>query len=89
MTSKLRIDLSHKTERVRFSGTPPLNYLPVMHVFFHNVFLGRKTLKFEADTLFYTNLNSNCESLPNMSHTQKGQFGEICVTKLRRKNSVT
>ena len=31
MTSKLRIDLSHKTERVRFSGTPPLNYLTVMH----------------------------------------------------------
>ena len=30
MTSKLRIDLSHKTERVRFSGTPPLNYLTVM-----------------------------------------------------------
>ena len=31
MTSKLRIDLSHKTERVRFSGTPPLSYLTVMH----------------------------------------------------------
>ena len=31
MTSKLRIDLSHKTERVRFSGTPPLNYRTVMH----------------------------------------------------------
>ena len=29
MTSKLRIDLSHKTERIRFSGTPPLNYLTV------------------------------------------------------------
>ena len=31
MTSKLRIDLSHKTEGVRFSGSPPLNYLTVMH----------------------------------------------------------
>ena len=31
MTSKLRIDLSYKTERVRFSGTPPLNYPTVMH----------------------------------------------------------
>ena len=31
MTSKLRIDLSHKTERVRFSGTPPLSYLTGMH----------------------------------------------------------
>ena len=31
MTSKLRIGLSHKTEPVRFSGTPPLNYLTVMH----------------------------------------------------------
>ena len=30
MTSKLRIDVSHETERVRFSGTPPLNYLTVM-----------------------------------------------------------
>ena len=87
MTSKLRIDLSHKTEQVRLSGTPPLNYLTVMHSYCF--FLGRKTLKFEADTLFYTNLNSNCQNLPNMSHTQKGQFGEIYVTKLRRKNSVT
>ena len=48
---------------------------------------GRKTLKFEADTLFYTNLNSNFQTLPNMSY--KGQFGEICVTKLRCKNSIT
>ena len=31
MTLKLRTDLSHKTERVRFSGTPTLNYLTVMH----------------------------------------------------------
>ena len=31
MTSKLTIDLSHKTEPVRFSSTPPLNYLTVMH----------------------------------------------------------
>ena len=31
MTSKLRIDLSHKTERLRFSGTQPLNYLTAMH----------------------------------------------------------
>ena len=31
MTSKLRIDLSYKTERSRFSGTPPLNYLTAMH----------------------------------------------------------
>ena len=31
MTSKLRIDLSHKPERFRFSGTPPLNYLTVRH----------------------------------------------------------
>ena len=31
MTSNLRIDLSHKTERVRFTGTPPSNYLTVTH----------------------------------------------------------
>ena len=31
MTSKLRIDLSRKTEQVQFSGTPPLNYLTAMH----------------------------------------------------------
>ena len=31
MTSKLRIDLSHKTELLRFSDTPHLNYLTVMH----------------------------------------------------------
>ena len=31
MTSKLRIDLSHKTEGVRVSGTPPLNYLTTTH----------------------------------------------------------
>ena len=86
MTSKLRIDLSHKTERVRFSDTPPLNYLTVMHSFLG--FIGRKTLKFKADTLFYTNLNSNCKNLPNMSYTHKGQFGEICATSLRRKTSV-
>ena len=33
MSSKLRIDLSHKTERSRFSGTPPLNYLTAMHTY--------------------------------------------------------
>ena len=48
-----------------------------------------KTLKFEADTLFYANLNSNCQNLPNKSYTHEGQFGEICLTKLRCKNSVT
>ena len=31
MTSKFKIDLSHKTERVQFSYTPPLNYLTIMH----------------------------------------------------------
>ena len=31
MTSKLRIDSSHKPEQLAFSGTPPLNYLTVMH----------------------------------------------------------
>ena len=31
MTSKLRINLSHKSERVQFSGTSPLNYPTVMH----------------------------------------------------------
>ena len=31
MTSKSGIDLSHKTERLRFSGTPPLSYLTAMH----------------------------------------------------------
>ena len=85
MTSKLRIDLSHKTERVRFSGTPPLNYLTITHI----CLFGRKTPKFEADTLFYTNLNSNCQNWPSMSYTHNEQFGETCVTKLRRKDSVT
>ena len=31
MTSKFRIDLSHKTERLPFSGTQPLNYQTVTH----------------------------------------------------------
>ena len=73
MTSNSRIDLSHKTERSRFSGTPPLNYLTAMHSY---LFFGRKTLRFEADTLFYTNLNSNWQNLPNMSYTHKGKFGK-------------
>ena len=30
-TSKFRIDLNHKTDRLRFSGTPPLNCLTAMH----------------------------------------------------------
>ena len=85
MTSKLRIDLSHKTEQVRFSGTPPLNYVTAMHSYLS---FGRKTLKFEAHMLLYTNLNSNCQNLPNVSYTHEGQFGEICLTKLRHKNSV-
>ena len=84
MTSRLRIDLSHKTERLRFSGTPPLNYLTAMHSYIR--LFERKMLKFEADTLFYTNLSSNCpKTCKNMSYTHKGQFGEICLTKLRRK----
>ena len=37
---------------------------------------GRKTLKFEADTLFHTNLNLNCQNLPNVSYTHKF----LCVT---------
>ena len=36
-------------------------------------------LKFEADTIFYTDLNSNCQNMPNTSYTHKGQFGEICL----------
>ena len=44
---------------------------------------------FEADKLFYTNLNSNCQNLTNMSYTHKGQLGEIYVSKLRCRNSVT
>ena len=43
MTSKLRIDLSHKTERLRFSGTFELSNSNIC-------LLGRKTLMFEADT---------------------------------------
>ena len=35
MTSRLRIDLNHKPERLRFSGTPPLNYLTVMHSYLY------------------------------------------------------
>ena len=88
MTLKLRIDLSHKTERLRFSDTPSLNYLTVMHSDLS--FCAENTFKkFKADTLFYTNLNSNCQNLLNVSYTHKGQFGEICLTKLRRKNNVT
>ena len=66
MTSRLRIDLSHKTEGVQFSGTPPLNYLTSCIVI---CLFERKTLKFEADTLFYTNLSSNCQNLPNITPT--------------------
>ena len=80
MTSKLRIDLSHKTEQVRFSSPT------VLQSYFS---FGQKMLKLEADALFYRNLNSNHQSLPNMSYTHEGQSGEICVTKLRHKNSVT
>ena len=85
MTSKFRINLSHKTERVRFSGTPPLNSLTITHSYLS---FWAKTLKFVADALFYTNLNSNCQNLPNMSYTHKGQFGETCVTSLRRRKTV-
>ena len=46
-------------------------------------------LKSAAGTLFYMNLNLKCQNLPSMSYTHKGQFGEICLTKLSRKNSVT
>ena len=31
MISKLRIDFSHKTEPLQFSGTLPLNNLTAMH----------------------------------------------------------
>ena len=86
MTSKLRIDLSRKTERVRFSGTPPLNYLTAMHSYLS---FWAENAKFIADRLLCTNLNTNCQNLPNMSYTTKGQFSEICLTKLRHKNSVT
>ena len=79
MTPKLRIDLSHKTERVRFSGTPPLVYLIVIH--HYSPFLGKKKLKFEADTLFHTNLNSKCQNVLNMGNMQKMQIGEICLTE--------
>ena len=78
MTSKLRLDFRHKTERLRCSGTPPLNYLTAMHSYLY--FFGRKTLKLEADTLLCTNLNLNCQNLPNMSYTRKGQFGKNSVT---------
>ena len=63
MTPKLRIHLSHKTERVRFSDNPPSIYLMVMQHF-----LGKKTLKFEADTLFHMNLNSKCQNVLNMGN---------------------
>ena len=66
MTPKLRIHLSHKTERVRFSGNPPSIYLIVVHHYLP--FLG-KTLKFEADTLFHINLNSKCQNVLNMGNT--------------------
>ena len=66
MISNLRIDLSHETERVRFSDTPSLNFLTVVHIVI--CLFGRKTLKFEADTLFYTILSSYCQNLPNMSY---------------------
>ena len=66
MTSKLRIDRSHETERLRFSGTQPLNFLTAMDSYLSSL---AETLKFEADMLFYTNLNSNCQNLPNMSYS--------------------
>ena len=74
MTPNLRIDLSHKTERVRFPGTPPLIYLIVMH---HYLLFWEKTLKFEADTLFHTNLDLKFQNVPNMGNTQKMQIGKI------------
>ena len=43
----------------------------------------------EADTLLYTNLNSSCQNVTNISYTHKLKFAEICLTKLRLKNSVT
>ena len=80
MTTKLIIDLIHKTERARFSDNPLLIYLIVMHHYLP--FLGKKTLKFEADTLFHTNLNSKCQNVLNMGNTQKMQISEICLSEL-------
>ena len=51
MTSKLRIDLSHKTERVRFSGTPPLNYL-ILHSH-QKLSCLRSGVEFDTNEIFY------------------------------------
>ena len=83
MTSNLRIYLSNKTERLRFSGTQPLNFLTAMLSYLSS--LGGNRSKFEADMSFHINLNSNCQNLSNVSYAHKRQFVKICLTKLRRK----
>ena len=45
MTSKLRIDLSHKTERLRFLGISPSNFLTAMHSYFTSLGGKRSGLK--------------------------------------------
>ena len=45
MTSKLRIDLSHKTERLRFSGAPSLNFLTTMYSYLSSLGGKRTSLK--------------------------------------------
>ena len=47
-----------------------------------NIYAPLFALKFEADTVFYMNLNSKCQNVINMGNTQKMQIGEICLTEL-------
>ena len=86
MTSKMRIDLSHKTEGVRSSGTPPLNYLIATHSYLS--FSAENAQVSSRHVILYES-KLELSKLPNMTHTHKEQFGEIYLTKLRRKNSVT
>ena len=85
MTSKLRIDLSHKTERVRFSGTPPLNYLTVTHSYLS--FWAENSQVWSRQVILNES-KIELSNFPNMSYTHKGRFGEICLIKLRCEHSV-
>ena len=87
MAPKLKIDLSHETERVRFSRTPPLIYQIVMYVFFFH-FWG-KGLRFEADSLHYTNLNSKCQNVLNMGNTQKCKLVKVALLNSVAKYKIT
>ena len=85
MTLKLRIDLIHKTEWVRFSGIPPFNYLTAMDSYLS---FGAKNAQVWSRHVILYESKLELSKLAKVSYTHKGKFDEIFLTKLRSKNSV-